>query len=38
LSFQRALWVAVHRPHHHFADDEQDPHSPLRGFFWAHFG
>jgi fatty-acid desaturase len=32
------LWVAVHRRHHHHADNEQDPHSPLRGFFWAHFG
>jgi len=38
LQFSPALWVAVHRRHHHFADDEQDPHSPLRGFFWAHFG
>ena len=38
LQFSPALWVAVHRRHHHFADEEQDPHSPLRGFFWAHFG
>ena len=38
LQFSPALWVAVHRRHHHFADDEQDPHSPLQGFFWAHFG
>lgn len=38
LQFSPALWVAVHRRHHHYADDEQDPHSPLRGFFWAHFG
>ena len=24
-----ARWVAVHRKHHHRADDEPDPHSPL---------
>jgi stearoyl-CoA desaturase (delta-9 desaturase) len=38
LQFSPALWVAVHRRHHHYADEEKDPHSPLRGFFWAHFG
>jgi sn-1 stearoyl-lipid 9-desaturase len=31
-------WAAVHRRHHQFADDKQDPHSPLAGFFWAHMG
>ena len=31
-------WVAVHRKHHHYADDEHDPHSPLVSFFWAHMG
>ena len=31
-------WVAVHRKHHQFADEEQDPHSPLVSFFWAHMG
>jgi fatty-acid desaturase len=31
-------WVAVHRRHHQFADEEKDPHSPLVGFFWAHMG
>jgi fatty-acid desaturase len=31
-------WVAVHRLHHHHSDDELDPHSPQRGFFWAHIG
>ena len=31
-------WVAVHRRHHEFADEEADPHSPLAGFFWAHMG
>ncbi len=38
LQFSPPLWVAVHRRHHHYADDEQDPHSPLKGFIWAHFG
>jgi len=37
-SFRRPCgWPCSRRPHHH-ADNEQDPHSPLRGFFWAHFG
>jgi stearoyl-CoA desaturase (delta-9 desaturase) len=41
-------WVADHRKHHAFADDEGDPHSPhghgpglrgtLRGLFHAHMG
>lgn len=31
-------WVAIHRRHHQFADEEPDPHSPLRSFFWAHMG
>jgi fatty-acid desaturase len=31
-------WVAVHRRHHQFADEAQDPHSPLKSFFWAHMG
>src|SRR5262249_4369151 len=27
-------WVAVHRKHHHFADEDGDPHSPhLRGLW-----
>jgi fatty-acid desaturase len=38
LQFSPAFWVAVHRRHHHYSDDEMDPHSPLRSFFWAHFG
>jgi fatty-acid desaturase len=38
LQFAPAFWTAVHRRHHHFADQERDPHSPLAGFFWAHFG
>ena len=29
-------WVADHRRHHANSDDEDDTHSPLRGFLWAH--
>jgi stearoyl-CoA desaturase (delta-9 desaturase) len=28
-------WVAVHRKHHAFTDQEGDPHSPLLEGFWA---
>jgi fatty-acid desaturase len=38
LEFSPALWVAIHRRHHHFSDEEPDPHSPNEGFFWSHFG
>jgi stearoyl-CoA desaturase (delta-9 desaturase) len=31
-------WVAVHRKHHHHADEALDPHTPVTGFFWAHMG
>jgi fatty-acid desaturase len=31
-------WVAVHRRHHQYSDEEADPHSPVCGFFWAHMG
>jgi fatty-acid desaturase len=31
-------WVAIHRQHHQFADEEPDPHSPLKSFLWCHFG
>jgi fatty-acid desaturase len=31
-------WVAGHRRHHQFADEDKDPHSPIAGFFWAHMG
>ncbi|MFD0855464.1 fatty acid desaturase, partial [Actinomadura adrarensis] len=41
-------WVATHRRHHKYSDQEGDPHSPWRfggdwraltkGFFWAHTG
>jgi stearoyl-CoA desaturase (delta-9 desaturase) len=30
-------WVADHRKHHAHSDDEEDVHSPNRGFSWAHF-
>lgn len=29
-------WVATHRLHHQHSDQEEDPHSPLHGFFWSH--
>jgi stearoyl-CoA desaturase (Delta-9 desaturase) len=32
-------WVAVHRKHHAFSDEEGDPHSPIReGFAMVQFG
>ncbi len=31
-------WVARHNKHHRFSDQEGDPHSPLEGFWHAHFG
>ncbi len=31
-------WVAAHRYHHTYSDTDRDPHSPLKGFFWAHMG
>lgn len=30
------MWVATHRKHHVHSDDEEDPHSPVHGFWWAH--
>jgi len=33
-----AYWVAIHRRHHQYADAQDDPHSPLAGFLWGHFG
>jgi sn-2 palmitoyl-lipid 9-desaturase len=29
-------WVANHRKHHVFSDQEGDPHSPHDGGFWSH--
>ncbi len=31
-------WVSTHRIHHAFSDRPSDPHSPNRGFWWAHIG
>jgi stearoyl-CoA desaturase (delta-9 desaturase) len=31
-------WGLTHRLHHRFADTDRDPHSPRKGFFWAHIG
>jgi fatty-acid desaturase len=31
-------WTAIHRMHHARSDQSNDPHSPTRGFFWAHMG
>ena len=33
-----ARWVAIHRQHHHHADEQSDPHSPLVHFLWSHVG
>jgi fatty-acid desaturase len=33
-----ARWVATHRQHHHRADDQADPHSPLVNLFWSYMG
>jgi fatty-acid desaturase len=32
------VWAALHRQHHHAADKERDPHSPLASFLWGHIG
>jgi len=32
------FWVATHRIHHQFSDQEGDPHSPIDGKWWAHMG
>jgi stearoyl-CoA desaturase (delta-9 desaturase) len=31
-------WASRHRDHHKYADTERDPHSPQKGFWWAHIG
>lgn len=33
-----AKWVAIHRLHHQYSDDQPDPHSPLVTMFWGHMG
>ncbi len=32
-----ARWVATHRMHHKFSDEQPDPHTPFAGFWWGHF-
>lgn len=32
------VWAAWHRLHHHAADKDHDPHSPLASFLWGHIG
>ena len=32
------FWVATHRIHHKYSDQEGDPHSPIDGKWWAHMG
>jgi stearoyl-CoA desaturase (delta-9 desaturase) len=29
-------WAAHHRNHHRYSDQEQDIHSPKKGFWWSH--
>lgn len=31
-------WIATHRLHHKFTDQDGDPHSPVHGFWHSHFG
>jgi fatty-acid desaturase len=33
-----AKWVATHRIHHKFTEEDSDPHSTRRGFLWAQIG
>ncbi len=32
------FWVATHRIHHQFSDEQGDPHSPIDGKWWSHMG
>lgn len=32
------MWVAEHRLHHRYSDEDGDPHTPRHGFFHAHIG
>jgi stearoyl-CoA desaturase (delta-9 desaturase) len=29
-------WVTIHRQHHHYSDQVDDPHDAGRSFWWAH--
>jgi stearoyl-CoA desaturase (delta-9 desaturase) len=31
-------WASKHRLHHKFTDQELDPHSSKKGFYWSHIG
>lgn len=31
-------WVTTHRLHHAFTETDKDPHSPIKGLYWAHIG
>ncbi len=33
-----ARWVAIHRMHHRYSDEQPDPHSPWVTLFWGHMG
>lgn len=30
------MWVAAHRKHHRYSDQNDDPHSPRDGAWWSH--
>lgn len=34
MGIERREWVAVHRKHHVFSDEPQDPHSPIQKGVW----
>jgi stearoyl-CoA desaturase (delta-9 desaturase) len=36
--FKMIVWVATHKAHHAFSDQDKDPHSATRGFLWSHMG
>src|ERR1700747_1798962 len=38
LEGRPSFWVASHRIHHQFSDQEGDPHSPIDGTWWAPMG
>ena len=38
FQMQPITWAADHIKHHAHSDEEGDPHSPLEGFWHAHFG
>ena len=31
-------WAGHHRIHHRYADTIDDPHTPMKGFWWSHVG